>query len=284
MWIRCNAQTRGKPPTLCPKARRPGPAHGLYVTFSIELSVTNLHSQTWRSIRSVMKEARFPPMKTQLSRASLLAAALVAAAGAAHAQGEFSGNVAIGTDYVWRGVSQSNGDMAISGGFDYSNGMFYAGTWASNIDFDDGSDANVEIDFYGGIASEFANGVSWDLGVIYYAYPDSEDSDLDFVELKGALGYAFDGGLAVGGEVYYDPDNQNMYLNATAGFALTENFGIDGSVGNYQFDAGGDYTNWSLGASTSAGGFGLDLRYWGTDVDGVEVADDRVVFTISRSL
>lgn len=223
-------------------------------------------------------------MKKQLSRASLLAAALIAAAGTASAEGEFSGNVAISSDYVWRGVSQSNGDMAISGGFDYANGMFYAGTWASNIDFEDASDANVEIDFYGGIASEFANGVTWDLGVIYYVYPDSEDSDLDFVELKGALGYAFDAGLSVGAEAYYDPDNKNMYLNATAGYALTENFGVDASVGNYQFDAGGDYTNWSLGASTSAAGFGFDLRYWGTDVDNVEVADDRVVLTVSRSM
>ncbi len=223
-------------------------------------------------------------MKTQLSRASLLAAALVAAAGAAQAQGEFSGNVAMTTDYVWRGVSQANGDMAISGGFDYANGMFYAGAWASNIDFDDGSDANVELDFYGGIASEFANGVSWDLGVIFYNYPDSEDSDLDFVELKGALGYSFDAGLSVGGEVYYDPDNKNMYLNATAGYAIAENFSVDGSVGNYQFDAGGDYTAWSLGASTSAAGFGLDLRYWDTDIDGSDLADGRVVFTVSRSL
>jgi uncharacterized protein (TIGR02001 family) len=223
-------------------------------------------------------------MQKQLSRASLLAAALIAAAGTASAEGEFSGNVAISSDYVWRGVSQSNGDMAISGGFDYANGMFYAGTWASNIDFEDASDANVEIDFYGGIASEFSNGVTWDLGVIYYVYPDSEDSDLDFVELKGALGYAFDAGLSVGAEAYYDPDNKNMYLNATAGYALTENFGVDASVGNYQFDAGGDYTNWSLGASTSAAGFGFDLRYWGTDVDNVEVADDRVVLTVSRSM
>jgi len=223
-------------------------------------------------------------MTNKYSRASLLAAALIAAAGAAQAEGEFSGNVALASDYTWRGISQSNGDPAISGGFDYANGIFYAGVWAANVDFDDGSDANLEADFYGGIASEFSNGITWDVGVIYYTYPDSEDSDLDFVELKGALGYSFDGGLSVGGEVYYDPDNENMYVNATAGFALTENFGIDGSVGNYQFDAGGDYTNWSLGASTAAAGFGFDLRYWGTDIDGVEVADDRVVLTVSRSM
>lgn len=223
-------------------------------------------------------------MISKLSRASLLAAAVIAAAGSAHAEGEFSGNVALSTDYVWRGISQSNGDPAISGGFDYTNSIFYAGIWASNIDFDDGSDANIEVDFYGGIASEFANGVSWDLGVIYYVYPDADDSDLDFVELKGALGYSFDAGLSVGGEVYYDPDNKNLYLNATAGFALAENLGIDGSVGNYSFDGGGDYTNWSLGATTEAAGFGFDLRYWGTDIDGVEIADDRVVLTVSRSM
>lgn len=224
-------------------------------------------------------------MTNKFSRASLLAIALATAAtGTAAAEGEFSGNVAMSTDYVWRGISQSNEDFALSGGFDYTNGIFYAGTWASNIDFDDPSDANMEVDFYGGIASEFANGITWDLGVIYYVYPDSEDTDLDFVELKGALGYSFDGGLSVGGEVYYDPDNENMYLNATAGFAVSENFGVDASVGNYQFDAGGDYTNWSVGASTSAAGFGFDLRYWGTDIDGVEIADDRFVLTVSRSM
>ncbi len=223
-------------------------------------------------------------MRLKIRRAGVALAALAAAAGTASAQGEFTGNIALTSDYTWRGISQSDSDPAIQGGFDYTNGLFYAGVWASNVDFGDASDTNIEADFYGGLASEFANGITWDVGVIYYAYPDAEDSDLDFVELKGALGYAFDGGLEIGGEAYWDPDNQNVYLNATAGFALGENFGIDGSVGNYSFDAGGDYTNWSLGATTAAAGFGFDLRYWGTDVDGVDAADDRIILTVSRSL
>ena len=41
---------------------------------------------------------------------------MLAVAGTAAAEGEWSGNVALSTDYVWRGVSQSNEDMAISGG------------------------------------------------------------------------------------------------------------------------------------------------------------------------
>lgn len=223
-------------------------------------------------------------MRMKFYQAGVALVAMMAAAGTASAQGEFSGNVALTSDYVWRGVSQSNGDIAISGGFDYTNGMFYAGTWASSIDFDSDSDANLELDFYGGLAGELANGISWDVGVIYYTYPDTEDDDLDFLEIKGALGYAFENGLSVGGEAYYDIDNKNLYLNATAGYAFTDAFSVDGSLGNYQFDDGDDYTNWSIGGTYSALGFGFDVRYWDTDIKGTSLADERVVFTISRSM
>ena len=207
-----------------------------------------------------------------------------AATGTATAEGEFSGNVALGTDYVWRGVSQSNSDPAISGGFDYANGIFYAGTWASNVDFGDSSDTNIEVDFYGGLASEFANGVTWDVGVIYYAYPDADDEDLDFVEIKAALGYEFAGGVGVGGEVYWDPDNQNVYVQGTAAYSFTDAFSGDVSVGNYSFDGGGDYTNWSVGGTYSLSAFDVDVRYWDTDIDGTDIADERVVLTLSRSM
>jgi len=225
-------------------------------------------------------------MVSKVSRAGVALAILATAAGAAYAEGEWSGNVAIGTDYVWRGVSQSNEDMAISGGFDYTNGMFYAGTWASNIDFQDGADdANVELDFYGGIAGETAAGVSWDVGVIYYSYPDTESSDYDFVELKGALGYSFTSGLDVGGEIYWDPDNQNVYYQATAGYGITDAFAVDASVGNYSFDGGGDYTNWAVGGTYSLPvGIDVDLRYWDTDIKNTSIADNRVVLTFSKAL
>lgn len=223
-------------------------------------------------------------MRMKLYQAGTALAVMMAAAGTATAQGEFSGNVALTTDYVWRGVSQSNEDLALQGGFDYENGMFYAGVWASSIDFNDDADTNLEVDFYAGIVGEFANGLAWDLGFIYYNYPDSGDEDLDFYELTAALGYDFEGGLGLGGSVAWDPDNKSVYVEATAGYALTEAFGVDASVGNYSFDGGGDYTNWSLGGTYSALGFDFDLRYWDTDIKGDSLADSRVVFTISRAL
>lgn len=224
-------------------------------------------------------------MKKQLYRAGVALTALLAMAGTAAAEGEWSGNVAIGTDYVWRGVSQSNEDMAISGGFDYANGMFYAGTWASSVDFEDGSDTNVEWDFYGGLAGEFEGGIGWDVGVVYYAYPDSDDEDLDFVEIYGGLTYDFEGGVGVGGYAYWDPDNESFYVEGSAGYSFTDEFSVDGTVGNYSFDGGGDYTNWSLGGTYSTPvGIDLDLRYWDTDIDNTGIAEDRIVFTVSKSL
>lgn len=224
-------------------------------------------------------------MKTKVSRAGVALVALLATAGTAVAEGEWSGNVAITSDYVWRGISQTDEDPAIQGGFDYANGMFYAGTWASNVDFGDASDTNIEVDFYGGLAGTLESGVSWDVGVIYYAYPDADESDLDFVEVKGALGYEFASGVAVGAEAYYDFDNENLYLNATAGYGFTDAFSADVSVGNYSFEGGGDYTNWSLGGTYSLPiGIDVDLRYWGTDVDDTSIADERVVLTFAKSL
>jgi uncharacterized protein (TIGR02001 family) len=53
-----------------------------------------------------------------------------------------SGSVALSSEYVWRGVTQSDSEPAISGSFDLGHASgFYAGVWASSIDFDGASDA-----------------------------------------------------------------------------------------------------------------------------------------------
>ena len=210
------------------------------------------------------------------------AASAVMAAPAVAQEVSVSGNVAITTDYVWRGISQSDGDMAISGGFDLESGGFYAGTWVSNVDFNDASDTNIEWDFYAGFGGDLTDSVSYDLGLIYYAYPDSGDLDYDFVELYGGLSTEFEGGLGLSGYIYWDPDNESFYVEAAAGFALTDTFGVDATVGNYSFDGGGDYTNYSIGASLATSvGLDLDLRYWSADASGV---DDVFVFTVAKAL
>ena len=89
------------------------------------------------------------------------------------------------SDYRFRGISQSAGDPALQGSFDiaFDNG-WYVGTWASNVDF--GDNADVEIDWYGGYYWEINDTVALDVLLTYYTYP-GYDYDADYLELIPTL-------------------------------------------------------------------------------------------------
>ena len=99
-----------------------------------------------------------------------------------------SAGVAFSSDYAWRGYSQTDEEMAISGSLDYSHASgFYLGTWASNIDF--GSTSSMEIDVYAGFGGDITDsGVSYDLGVLRYMYPS--EGSLNWNEYYGSLSYS----------------------------------------------------------------------------------------------
>ena len=229
-----------------------------------------------------------------LSR-SVLAAALVstmgmATTGAAQADEEWSANVGVASEYVWRGVTQSDEELAVWGGVDYSKDYFYLGAWAANVDFGPASDATFELDIYAGFSDTLEGGLTYDVGIIGYFYPTAAGSeDLNFYEVSGGLGYGLTEALEVGGYAYFDPDNENVYVEGTAAYGVTENFSADVSVGSYTFDAGEDYLNWSVGGTYSAGGLDFDLRYWDTDIEGplggdVDGTEERVVLSITKSI
>ena len=70
------------------------------------------------------------------------------------AHAELSANIGVTSNYLWRGVTQTDDGAAIQGGIDWSHDSgFYLGTWASNIDWGVGS-SGVEVDFYGGYAGD----------------------------------------------------------------------------------------------------------------------------------
>ena len=191
-----------------------------------------------------------------LAAPSAVAFALAFLAGSAHADGmrrgsvkdapppppqercKFSANIGLATEYVFRGVSQTQEGPAVQGGFDATCGMFYAGVWASNLDWgaNEGSNiANIEMDWYGGI--KFNTGrIAWDLGVIYYTYPNGADigvsatgdfpvsAEFNYVELKvGASAEIWkDGTLGVTG--FFSPDYQYETGNVwTVEAAFTQN-------------------------------------------------------------
>jgi len=232
---------------------------------------------------------------TTLAAAVLMTVSPLAISTAA-AEVTFSGNVALTTDYVYRGISQTDEGAAVQGGFDleHSSG-FYAGVWASNLDF--GDDSDIEIDYYAGVAGEFSNKIGWDVGVLYYSYPDSDAADTgdyDFTEVYGSLSYDFGpaaltGGLAYSSDFYGTNTGDATYITLDVDVPLPNDFALNLHYGDQDIDgengaADGDYDEWKIGLSKSLGGFDFALDYHDTDLNANNLDDDRFVFTVSKSL
>lgn len=193
-----------------------------------------------------------------------------------HAEDSVSANVSLATDYVWRGVSQTSENPAISGGFDWApSDNFYVGTWASNVDF--GDVENIEVDLYAGWTTELSSGLSVDIGFIQYLFFD-DANDADANEIYGGLGYN-----GFSGKLSYDVDNKNLYAEAGYDYELSSGLGLGFHIGNYDLDAGEDYTDYSISLSGSYKGLDYGLAYTDTDIDNDVNADGRFVLAISRS-
>lgn len=222
--------------------------------------------------------------------------ALLTLTGAALAEGrEFSWSVnAAGTsDYVFRGISQTNEDPAFQAGIDASYGIFYIGAWGSTVDSDFVGGSSAEIDFYAGIKPVLGP-ATFDLGVLYYWYPGSSSAppgEPDVFELKAGVSGEILPKLTAGATLYwseegaYDSGEYFVY-EGTLAYALPKVLIFDpsisgtlGEVDNQDFDS--DYTYWNAGLALTVEKFTFDFRYWDTDIDGGfgGIADERFVFT-----
>ena len=100
--------------------------------------------------------------------------------------GEWSANASATSNYLLRGLTQTENEAAVQGGIDYTadNG-FYAGTWASNVNYGAGDVYSYEHDMYAGFAFDTGS-LSWDVGYLYYNYDDA--AGFDFAEVYVGLG------------------------------------------------------------------------------------------------
>lgn len=153
-------------------------------------------------------------MKTRIL--TFAAAALLAFTGTIQAQ-EWSANIGINNNYIWRGLTQSINDPAFSGGIDYAaeNG-FYAGTWASNVSYAADDVFSYEHDLYAGYAGE-AGGVSYDIGYLYFNYDD--EAQFDFSEIYGSIGI---GGFTLGINILADTESDEDAFRPGADFGFGE--------------------------------------------------------------
>ncbi len=208
--------------------------------------------------------------------------------------GAFNSTIALATDYVFRGVSQSDEDVAVQASLDWSHESgVYTGFWSSNVDFKDGS-SQIELDVYGGYASAYKD-ITYDVMVLGYVYPGaSGDLNLDFVEFSLALGHDLEV-ASIGTAVAISPDfrgSSGVGAHVSGGVGIPIPFdvferyrlAIDSNVGYQDISNGGSYVHWDVGIAGEWLGFVLDLRYVGNDIDSrADTDDDRAVFTFSRS-
>lgn len=208
--------------------------------------------------------------KTILITTSLLATSIASAS-------DWSANAAATSNYLWRGIEQTGGKAAVSGGIDYSDKSgFYAGTWASTADWAPGM--TYELDLYAGFSGEISESIAYDLGFIYFAYPDETSGDADFSEIYGNISFnALTLGVAIltSGE---DADvADSIYATADYVIALSNDAEIAVHLGSYSGDwLAEDSIDYGISISKSGFTFGIS----DTDLDGA-AGDPKVYVSYS---
>jgi uncharacterized protein (TIGR02001 family) len=207
--------------------------------------------------------------------------------------GALAGSGAIMSDYVFRGISQTQGHPALQGSLEYTHSLpmdltVYGGTFISNISFPDTTNntdlpIHYEVDLDAGLRGSVAD-FNWDVGYIRINYPwakmprnNSLDYDWSEVYLKGnydfgvlkAIGgwwhswkYSSDGGKSnyLSGEVDVPTHLYDITAVGHVGHLWLQdevNFGIPA------------YTDWSLGINRDCPellGVNVSLTYYDTNV------------------
>ena len=177
-----------------------------------------------------------------------------------------SANVSFASDYIWRGMTQTDGP-AISGGFDFAaeNG-FYAGIWGSNVNFND-EGTGSELDYYFGYSFDL-NALNVDVGYLAYDFPKNK-SNLDLEELVLSLGIADFGFVYASGQDEAPDYTEISYPIGPISF----------SYGHYD-----DYgNNLLISYGFACGNYDCSLAYSDFSEDGYGADEDALVFSITAS-
>lgn len=215
---------------------------------------------------------------------TLVTLALVSGAATAGAA-DLSANVTLGSDYVYRGISQTDEEPTIQGGFDAtSESGLYAGVWASNVAFD----GSVELDYYAGFSQE-TDTFSYDVGFIHYNYPNQPQgqAESNFNEVYGSITVrGLTVGLAVSNDFFGETGNAT-YASIDYELSLPNDVALTLHYGAQSIDKADDYDDYSVSLGKSFSEIDFALTWHDTDLDGntcADICDSRVVLTASKSL
>jgi uncharacterized protein (TIGR02001 family) len=203
-----------------------------------------------------------------------------------------SRSIALFTDYVDRGSSQSDGHGAVQGEmlWQHSSGHYLA-LWASSVDFDDGRQAAAEVNYIVGLERELGE-VRLDGNVAYIHYPGAANElHYDLVEISTTVERTVRS-IEIGAQAVFTPQNSGntgkaLYVSLGVARELTQSLSIGAHVGRQWHEreeiAGPSYHDWGLALEWTRKRFSAALRYSDTDGRGEcgELCDAGVAAGIS---
>ena len=213
-----------------------------------------------------------------------------------------NGSATVVTDYRFRGVSQTDKNVAIQGSITVSHESgFYVSVWGSSVDsYVPASFAgHQEVDVIGGFKKTFS-GTTFDIGALYYVYPKTKLSALDtsssdFIEPYASVSHTF-GPVTAKATVNYAPKQKalaldqigpkqdNLYLAGDFSAAIPKTpIGLTAHIGHTwgpswlatDFNGSKGYTDWGLGATVTYKALTFGVQYVDTDADFRDVLDPK---------
>lgn len=230
--------------------------------------------------------------------------------GTGPARAATSGSLALTSDYMFRGVSQTNRDPALQGGIEYAHDSgFYVGAWGSNIswlsDIPGDISSSLELDGYLGYRGKAGQLVAYDVGVLTYDYPgDFPDgfSRADTTELylgatvapSETLSFGLKYSYAVTELFGYAGSDGSGYLDATLNWAFSPGWTLNAHGGRQWIENNEafEYTDWKLGVTRAFdNGFSIAAAWTDTDAEqalytnafGNDIAGSTFAITFARS-
>jgi uncharacterized protein (TIGR02001 family) len=207
---------------------------------------------------------------------ALLAAAAILAFPAAARAGDWGGlfsAVTLASDYRYQGVSESRGRPVVQGYLHWWRpDGFYAGVFATQVDFGYAGAPTYEIDSYAGKNLQFDGGkTELKLEAMYTVFPDNRTPGptFDFIQAKAQVKRTAGPWTVIGLTAYVPESSYGSgplhRVEGEADFAVSKALTLKAQLGNQGGGRGHERTYWSLGAQAVWKTLTFELRYLDND-------------------
>jgi uncharacterized protein (TIGR02001 family) len=166
---------------------------------------------------------------------------------------DISGGIAITSDYISDGVTQTDGKPAVQPWIEAQQGIFYTGIWLSNVELEPDS---LEIDLTMGIRPTIG-ALSLDINYTAYVYDETGNCCGQF-NIEGT--YAATDKLSLNGMLQIDPEGNSYQGTVGAAYQIADAWSVSGLFEQYIDE---EYWDWNIGGTWNVTeSTSLDLRYY----------------------